>query len=351
MNVEQLVPVGSILAYAGDPDGLEDQGWLVCDGTALPRQFYTELWEQIGAAFGTPDDDRFNLPDLRGVFLRGVSEGTARDPGAATRRVLQPGGNDGARVGSWQTYATALPADVFKMNIAHSNIVFRKIDHCNQTALSDWTEETTTASVTGGDVESRPQNKYVYFIVKFRLLNPDQEYVRVPIGAIIPFPGMAAPGLESRWLHCDGRVVAAGGEYTELARVLKFAHGKTADGQQVMPDYRGYFLRGVNGGKTDEPKDPAAQDRTAPYPAGSEGHQGNAQDAVGSVQPQATALPLAGFQVGIPHLPTKSKNADAGAVHWNLKWGTGSSSYEVNEGGDPATYPRHFRVNWYIRAK
>lgn len=56
-------PVGTIAAFGGAtlPDG-----WLVCDGAAVSRTTYANLYSVLGDAFGAGDGTTtFNLPDLR----------------------------------------------------------------------------------------------------------------------------------------------------------------------------------------------------------------------------------------------------------------------------------------------
>ena len=54
-------------------------GWLTCDGTAVSRTTYSDLFTAIGTTWGSGDGTTtFNLPDLRGAFLRGTgSHGTS----------------------------------------------------------------------------------------------------------------------------------------------------------------------------------------------------------------------------------------------------------------------------------
>ena len=67
-------PTGSITAYAGT---LAPSGWLLCDGSAIPRG--SALGLVIGTAFGVGDGaTTCNLPDLRGRFVLGVSGAHAR---------------------------------------------------------------------------------------------------------------------------------------------------------------------------------------------------------------------------------------------------------------------------------
>ncbi len=57
-------------------------GWMECDGRALSRTIFVELFNKIGTAFGAGDGiSTFNIPDLRGRFIRGLDDGTGIDPG------------------------------------------------------------------------------------------------------------------------------------------------------------------------------------------------------------------------------------------------------------------------------
>lgn len=74
-------PPGSIIAFAGQtsPDG-----WFVCDGSLKDRNTYSNLYSIIGTTFGVGDGSTtFNLPDLRGEFIRGWDNGAGVDSGRA----------------------------------------------------------------------------------------------------------------------------------------------------------------------------------------------------------------------------------------------------------------------------
>ena len=63
-------PLGTINAFGG---ATAPEGWLLCQGQALSRTTYKDLFDVIGTAFGSGDGSTtFNLPDLRGEFLRGA---------------------------------------------------------------------------------------------------------------------------------------------------------------------------------------------------------------------------------------------------------------------------------------
>lgn len=66
-------------------------GWLACDGAAVSRATYAALFTAIGTTYGVGDGSTtFNLPDLRGEFIRGSDLGRGVDTG----RVLGSAQND-----------------------------------------------------------------------------------------------------------------------------------------------------------------------------------------------------------------------------------------------------------------
>jgi len=78
-------------------------GWLECNGAAVSRTTYSALFSAIGTNFGEGDGSTtFNLPDLRGKFVRGYDNGAGNDPDAASRTAQDTGGNTGDDIGSVQ---------------------------------------------------------------------------------------------------------------------------------------------------------------------------------------------------------------------------------------------------------
>lgn len=58
------------------------QGWLKCNGAAVSRAQYAALFEAIDIRYGAGNGSTtFNLPDLRGEFVRGWDDGREVDPG------------------------------------------------------------------------------------------------------------------------------------------------------------------------------------------------------------------------------------------------------------------------------
>ena len=97
LAIQQLVsgalPAGFTCHFAG---ASAPTGWLACNGAAVSRVAYANLFAAIGATYGAGDGSTtFNLPDLRGEFLRGHDAGRGVDAG----RVL-----GSSQVGSLNTY-------------------------------------------------------------------------------------------------------------------------------------------------------------------------------------------------------------------------------------------------------
>ena len=71
-SVVQGVPAGSVFALAGSQAGVPT-GYLECDGSSVSRSTYSALFAVIGTTYGSASSTTFNLPNLRGQFIRGVN--------------------------------------------------------------------------------------------------------------------------------------------------------------------------------------------------------------------------------------------------------------------------------------
>lgn len=184
------VPPGTIMAYGGPIDelSLKAVGWLPCDGRAVRRVDFPKLFQIIQTGWGEGDKvNTFNLPDLRGYFLRGVSDGQTLDPDKNSRQSIKDGGNAGNRVGSVQKDSTRLPDKEFQIGSsgAHSHSITGPAaeddgggtDTHFAIGDSNGPRPFPNLSVTGGnhthtvngggDAETRPKNAYVFYIIKY----------------------------------------------------------------------------------------------------------------------------------------------------------------------------------------
>lgn len=78
-ETDTLAPSGEVAFFARST---APSGWLKCNGAAVSRAAYQRLFEAIGTTFGAGDGfNTFQLPDLRGEFLRGWDDGRGIDTG------------------------------------------------------------------------------------------------------------------------------------------------------------------------------------------------------------------------------------------------------------------------------
>jgi len=170
---------GTIVAFAG-PKSKVPTGWVVCDGTLYDKSNhkYTALFNAIGVSWGGDGVNKFAVPDLRGLFLRGVNDNaTNGDPDAATRTSSRPdlnsAGNDRNAVGSKQpdqyvSHTHAASASVDRRNITGTNGT-HDVDGGGDKWNADPGVGSISVSVTiapSGGSETRPKNAYVYYIIK-----------------------------------------------------------------------------------------------------------------------------------------------------------------------------------------
>ncbi len=79
LNLNELKGVGQVGYFAMTS---APAGWLKANGAAVSRETYAALFAAIGTSFGVGDGSTtFNLPDLRGEFLRGWDDGRGVDNG------------------------------------------------------------------------------------------------------------------------------------------------------------------------------------------------------------------------------------------------------------------------------
>lgn len=76
---ENAVPPGAVMQFARNTP---PAGWLKANGAAVSRTTYAALFASISTTFGSGDGSTtFNVPDLRGEFIRGWDDGRGVDTG------------------------------------------------------------------------------------------------------------------------------------------------------------------------------------------------------------------------------------------------------------------------------
>ncbi|MEL6584043.1 MAG: tail fiber protein [Pseudomonadota bacterium] len=137
-GIEALPIIGEIRPKAGTT---VPSRWVECNGQALTRTTYSDLFAEIGITWGTGDGiTTFNVPDLRDYFLRGAGTGNP--------------------VGTVEADQIA--------NHVHTQETWGGASSGNGPSLvTDAAGGTTTTSnpTSGAGDETRPQNKRVQFII------------------------------------------------------------------------------------------------------------------------------------------------------------------------------------------
>ena len=151
-------PIGMIIPFAATNT---PTGWLYCDGAAVSRVSYAPLFAVLGETWGEGDGaTSFNLPDFRGLFLRGIDPLGTFDEDYASRTNNIYTGQSTNGVGSIQLEEFA----------SHTHDIDTTSTHDGTLADSELSsasvDQGVTTGATGGN-ETRPDNAAVRFLIKY----------------------------------------------------------------------------------------------------------------------------------------------------------------------------------------
>lgn len=159
---------GIVVAFAGHAPQVPT-GWALCDGRSVRKNdpAYLALFGVIGTAHGGDANPTFNLPDYRGLFLRGVDAGVGRDPDSGTRTPMAAGGHAGNQVGSIQDDGLGRHAHTtqgWHLEASGGSGFDGAGFETNSNRNHPWSHAYGTS--TDGIGETRPRNAYVNYIIK-----------------------------------------------------------------------------------------------------------------------------------------------------------------------------------------
>jgi microcystin-dependent protein len=261
-------------------------GWLYCDGSAVSRTTYAALYAEVGDAFGAGDGSTtFNLPDMRGEFLRGQDDGRGVDTG----RALGSNQSDATAVNGLSASTTGTTDNDTHNHIqgqgapdnpaynlyGKTGTVTDRPGGSSSNGVRVFTDSDThnhslnASTSLSGDSETRPRNVAVRYYIKaesLQRLYTVTEEGRGTIGEVIAYVDDTAP---DNFIYCDGSAVSRT-DFADLFAVMgtKFGIG---DGSTTfnLPDMRGQFIRGVDDGRGLDPE---------------AGARSNGGDTIGSTQ-------------------------------------------------------------------
>lgn len=147
-------------------------GFLYCDGRAISRTTYADLFNVIGTSFGSGDGSTtFNIPDMRGEFIRGAGTNSHANQGNGGTVGQHQDGTEhvgvnvyssrtGIYIGSLENKAN--PTKVKKADYEPSG---SSGANAYRTTMSGSASEEDTYS---GFYTSRPTNTSVNFFIKYK---------------------------------------------------------------------------------------------------------------------------------------------------------------------------------------
>lgn len=124
-------------------------GWIKANGAAVSRSTYAELFLAIGTAYGSGDGSTtFNVPDLRGEFVRSLDDGRGVDAGR---------GIGTAQADELKSHVHSVPGNTSN----GSGSPYRILSNTNSTP-----NVTNNTNATGG-TETRPRNVAMLACIKY----------------------------------------------------------------------------------------------------------------------------------------------------------------------------------------
>ena len=171
------IPVGTILTFGASTP---PSGFLECNGSAISRSTYASLFSILSTTHGAGDgSSTFNLPDLRGQFVRGWDNSAGVD----ASRVFGSTQTDQNKNHTHTTDSVTLTGGIRKISEGFlsggsATGVFTKTSDGNNSITGssstspvggvdfDGTHSHTISS-SGGGTEARPKNVALMYIIKF----------------------------------------------------------------------------------------------------------------------------------------------------------------------------------------
>jgi len=174
MSFLSFVPAGVILPYGGNA---APGGWLLCNGSSISQAVYPALYAAIGVNWGDPGGGSFNIPDLRGSFVRGAGTSGSRVGPAVGTEQLHATAQNGLQVTNNAVTSQADSPDHthnlgYGANVTTGSIATPSATGGGTSAKSGftstnhWHSVTSNVTLSSADTETRPYSKGVNYIIK-----------------------------------------------------------------------------------------------------------------------------------------------------------------------------------------
>ena len=154
-------PTGSVTYYASSTI---PTGWLRANGAEVSRTTYADLYAVIGETYGAGDGSTtFELPDLRGEFVRGFDDGRGVDTG----RVLGSAQQDEFGEHRHLTVANGTGGDAITSPDQAVRARRANSNDLDYSLVTSTDEPSVGKSSLSGGSETRPRNIALLAIIKY----------------------------------------------------------------------------------------------------------------------------------------------------------------------------------------
>ena len=168
LTMDSIIPPGTIQAFGGTNVPV---GWLLCDGRPVSRNQYPRLYTAVSTNWGAgipASTNNFNLPDLRGMFLRGSG-------GHGTQAKASGGSFAGGTIGEFQQDQMQGHRHTYQKGTAVGNVVAVSVlgagysvgyETYSSGGVGAPTDEGTNGPPRTGQ-ETKPASYSVNYIIKY----------------------------------------------------------------------------------------------------------------------------------------------------------------------------------------
>ena len=163
-----LVPIGALMPYAG---ATAPTNWLICNGQAVSRTTYADLFAVIGTTYGTGNgSSTFNVPNLQGRVPVGAGTYTEENTTKSYNRGNTGGSKDAIVVSHTHKIAVYRSNEVgyIPANANPSSVTVRTDVKGIENTGGTWTDRSytefspnTTMSTTGSSGTDKNMQPYI----------------------------------------------------------------------------------------------------------------------------------------------------------------------------------------------
>jgi microcystin-dependent protein len=199
-NVYDATPIGTVVYFAASAAPV---GWFECYGQSLDKTLYKPLFDVIGYTYGGSGNN-FNLPDLRGQFVRGWDHGAGVDSGRAF-------GSSQDDAFKSHAHGFSLPDGTVGGGDAYASTYTRINDYGRTTGAE-------------GDTETRPKNVALLPCIKYAQV---QALTQVGLSAqnVLNVVNNLSPGVAKAWVNFDGTTGVYRGTPYNVSGITKNGSG------------------------------------------------------------------------------------------------------------------------------